>query len=222
MGPVDQTMPALFEARAGTDAGTFLPLAQLGAGPDGTVVLARRGERLLELHQLTFGPGTPRWAALEARVRAIAAVDHPAVRPVLAVEPEPPALVLEGDSFPPLAELIEQPSIDLGRILRVLTELARALAAAHHLGVFHGGIHPWSVWVGNGDRPRIELTALATRATHEPWVARCLPPEAGQGPGDGPADVHALGALLELFAAGRDASALVRAIARDALAPDPE
>jgi len=147
VGTLDQTMPALFAA-PGTAGEAFTPLAQLGAGPDGTVVLARRGDQLVELHQLSFASDGPRWAALEARVRAIGAVGHAAVRAVLALERTPATVVLEGDSFPPLAELIEQAMVDLTRALRLVLELARALGAAHHAGVFHGAIHPWSVWVG--------------------------------------------------------------------------
>lgn len=156
-------MPALF-AQAGSERadGAFTPLAQLGAGPDGVVVLGKRGDKLVEVHQLAFGPASPRWPAFEQRIRAIGAIDHPAVRPVLALEEDPPAVVLEGDSFPPLAELIEQSSVDMVRALRMLLELTRAMVAAHHDGLVHGRLHPWSVWVGAGDRPRFELTGLTT------------------------------------------------------------
>src|SRR5690242_7504435 len=128
-------MPALFAPSATADA-SYVPIAQLGAGSDGVAVLARKGERLVELVQLSFGPSSPRWQALEARLRAIGAVDHPAVRGVLALETEPPMVVLEGDSAPPLAELVEH--ADLGRALNVIGELARALVAAHHVGIVHG------------------------------------------------------------------------------------
>ncbi|MGN6109930.1 MAG: protein kinase domain-containing protein, partial [Kofleriaceae bacterium] len=223
MGAADQTMLALLSApdRAGA---SFTPLAQLGAGPDGTAVLARRGDRLIELHQLSFAVDAPRWRALESRVRAIGAVDHAAVRGVLALEREPATAVLEGDSFPPLAELIEQPAVDLARALRVLLELARALVVAHRAGVFHGQLHPWSVWVGAGDRPRFELTQLDTRASSHPWVARCRAPELDAGRADATADVFAIGSLVALFAssAGRAADPGAEAIAHAATAPDPE
>jgi len=230
VGTVDQTMPALFAGTGSGDGGAdaaFLPLAQLGAGPDGTAVLARRGDRLVELHQLAFGADSARFRLLEARVRALGAVDHAAVRAVLALERDPPAAVLEGDSFPPLAELIEQPAVDLLRALRLLLELSRALAAAHHASVFHGRIHPWSVWVGGGDRPRFELLQLATRSAHHPWAERCLAPEAAaaaQAAADAAVDVFAVGALLHLFAssAGRTADAAVHAVVRDATAADPD
>jgi len=215
-------MPALFAPRGDDDA--FTPLAQLGAGPDGVAVLARRGARLVELHQLTFGPSSPRWAGLEQRIRAIGAIDHPAIRPVLALEPAPPVCVLEGDSFPPLAELIEQSSVDFVRALRILLELGRALSAAHHVGVFHGNLHPWNVWVGGSDRPRFELTGLDTRPSAHAWALRCRSIDAAEGQLDGAADVYSLGMLLELFAttAGRGADPRIETLIREATAPDPD
>jgi serine/threonine protein kinase/class 3 adenylate cyclase len=216
-------MPALFSGGGGGD--TFTPLAQLGAGPDGTVVLARRGERLVVVHQLTFGPESPRWADLELRVRALGAVDNPAVRVVIALEAAPPSVVLDGDSFPPLAELIEQTTVDLARALRMLVELARALSVAHHAGVFHGQIHPWSVWIGANDRPRFELAQLQTRTMHHEWVTRCRAPELEDvKTADAATDVYAIGALVQLVmtTAGRPLDEQVRAIAYDAMAADPD
>src|SRR5262245_37371127 len=121
-------MPALFAPSGGSDE--LVPLAQLGAGPDGTAVLARKGERLVELIQPSFGPSSPMWDLLEARLRAVAKVDHPGVRGVLAIERDPPQVLLEGDNAPPLAELIEQPSVELVRAMQILGDLARAIAAA--------------------------------------------------------------------------------------------
>ena len=100
-------MPALFAAQSGASATELQPLAQLGAGPDGTSLLARKGEQLVELMQLSFGPGSPQWTQLEGRLRSIAAVDHPAVRQVLSIEAAPPTVTIEGDSTPLLAEVIE-------------------------------------------------------------------------------------------------------------------
>jgi class 3 adenylate cyclase/tRNA A-37 threonylcarbamoyl transferase component Bud32 len=218
VGSVDQTMPALFVPQNGGDE--VVPIAQLGAGPDGAAVLARKGEQLVELIHPSFPPGTPRWAALEQRLRAIGAVEHPAVRAVLALDVAPPLVVVEGDNSPPLAELVEQDGADLPRVMRILGELARAIAAAHHVGIAHGRLHPWTVHVGGGDRPRIELTGLATRAEHHEWVVRCQPLELA-GPPD---DVFAIGRLLELFASshGRTPTDGVMAIVEAATDPDPD
>ncbi len=210
-------MPALFApAASSTDV---QPIAQLGAGPDGAGVLARKGEQLLELRQLSFGPGSPRWSQLEERLRAIAAVDHPAVRQVLAIEPSPPTVVLEGDSAPPLAELIEQDTCDVSRAMRIIGEVARAIAAAHHVGIVHGQLHPWAVHVGSSDRPRIELTGLAMHSASHPWVEYCRAPGDFTDP---TSDVFALGALLQLFAERLDIPEGLRSIIDDAMAPDPD
>ena len=211
-------MPALFASEGGgdgTDEG-YTPLAQLGAGPDGTAVLARKGERLVELHQLSFGSGSQRWLALDHRLRVLADLDQPSIRTVLALDLEPPTCVLEGDSFPPLAELMEQSSVDLTRVLRILVELARALAAAHRVGVVHGRLHPWAIVVGPSDRPRFELTGLQTRINHHPWVERCFTTDA--------ADVFALGKLLELFTvtAGRSPDEVVVTLIEQLTDPDPD
>ncbi len=217
-------MPALFAPTSGTAETSPTPIAQLGAGPDGTVVLARRGEQLVELHELSFGPSAPRWAQLEARVRAISAVSHQAVRAVLALESHPPVAMLEGDSFPAFAELIEQTTVDVDRVIAIVIELGRALAVAHHVGVFHLALHPYAAWIGPGDRPRIELTQLRTRANAHPWVARCRPPEAADGVLDSAADVFALGTMLQLATttAGRQAPDAVHVLAASATAADPD
>jgi eukaryotic-like serine/threonine-protein kinase len=216
-------MPALFSASSG-GTGEITPLAQLGAGPDGTAVLARKGEQLLELLQLSFGPSSPRWGALEARLRAAGAVDHPGLRGVLAIESAPPMVVLEGDNSPPLAELIEQAGVDLPRVMRILGELARAIAAAHHVGLAHGRLDPWAVHVGTSDRPRIELTGLDLRSRSHDWVKRCTAPEVRDAAPEPASDVFALGALLEIAAttAGRAVTDGVKSIIADATASDPD
>ena len=224
VGTVDQTMPALFSAPASSVDDVRL-LAQLGAGPAGVAVLAQRGDRLVELQQLAFSADSPRWRELEARVRAISGIEHPGVRPVLGLDARLATLELEGDSSPPLAELIEQQSIDLNRGMRILAELARAVAAAHHVGVAHGRLHPWSVHVGASDRPRIELGGLDTKPINHPWARHCLAPEVLEGsPPDPAADVYAIGALLDLFASAgqRGTGGGLMAIVRDATARDPE
>ncbi len=216
-------MPALFASSGGVDE--VVPLAQLGVGPDGNAVLAKKGDQLLELMRLTFGPESPRWPALEARLRAAGTVDHPGVRNVLGIESAPPTITLEGDNTPLLAELVEQERVDIVRAMGILGEVARAVAAGHHVGIVHGRLDPWAVHVGASDRPRIELTGLAVRAGSHPWTQKCRAPEiADGGVPDPAADVYAIGALLEIFATHgrREIHDGVRSIVADATAADPE
>jgi serine/threonine protein kinase/class 3 adenylate cyclase len=223
VGSVDQTMPALFASTASGGA-EVVPLAQLGAGADGTAVLARKGEQLIEILQLSFGASAPRWAALEARLRTAGAVDHPGIRGVLSLEASPPSVILEGDGTPPLAELITQASTDLARAMKILAEVARAIAAAHHVGLVHGALDPWAVHVGGGDRPRIELTGLAMRPRTHEWTKRCIAPEARDAAPEPASDIYALGALLELFATNgnREGGDGIDAIIAEATNIDPD
>ena len=221
----DQTIPALFAADPlGRDRDALVPIAQLGAGPDGAAILARRGDQLVEILQLSFGADSPRWAELAARVRALSAVEHPGVRAVVALDDHPPQLVLDGDRSPPLVELIEQASLELGRGLAILGELARVVAAAHRVGLCHGELNPWTVHVGAGDRPRIELTQLVTKQVTHPWVAACVAPELALAEPDATADVYAIGKLAELFAttAGRASSDAIVALVAAATHDDPD
>src|ERR1700759_1903030 len=133
-------MPALF-APAGS-SGEVVPLAQLGAGRDGSAILARKGDQLVEIITPSFAPASARWAQLEARLRAAGQGDHPVFRHVLALETSPPELVLEGDNTPPLAERVDQPACDRTRVLRILGEVARAIAALHHFGNVNGQLQP--------------------------------------------------------------------------------
>ncbi|MEO8845894.1 MAG: protein kinase [Kofleriaceae bacterium] len=219
--PVDQTMPALFAAGARSDE--VLPLAQLGVGPDGSAVLARKGDQLVEIIHPSFGPSSPRWGLLEARLRAAGQIDHPAFRHVLGLETSPPQIVLEGDSSPPLAELVDQATCDMARALHILGEVARGLAALHHIGLVHGMLNPWTIHVGANDRPRLELTGLATRSTSHAWVVRCTAPEVrAGGVADAASDVFALGEMLALFATVRATTEMLRGLIERATATDPD
>lgn len=216
-------MPALFASSSGADE--LLPLAQLGVGPDGSAVLARKGQQLVEVMQLSFGPESPRWSLLEARLRTIGAVDHPGVRGILGIDTAPPTLTIEGDNTPLLAELVEHASVDIVRVMGILGEVARAIATAHHVGIVHGRLDPWAIHVGASDRPRIELTGLATRSDGHPWSRRCRAPEIVDGAEpDAASDVFAIGAMLEIFAitARREVPEGARAVIAEATAADPE
>jgi len=79
-------MPALFTPSGTGASNEVVPLAQLSAGVDGSAVLAKKGEQLLELMQLSFDD-PERWVVLEHRLRVAGSVDHPGIRSVFGVDP---------------------------------------------------------------------------------------------------------------------------------------
>ncbi|CAN5618470.1 hypothetical protein BH11MYX1_BH11MYX1_53450 [soil metagenome] len=200
-----------------------VPIAQLGAGPDVHAILAQCGTELVEVLRTSFVAGSPRWHALEARLRKAVAISHPAVRQLLAIDAAEDTIVLEGDRDPMLAELLVQPSCELDRVARILMGLAHALAAMHRAGLAHAQLQPWAVRVAPGDRARIELTGMRARSPDHPWLVRCQAPEleAGGTP-DAASDVYALGALLELFAGTREPPPALRELIDQMLLADPD
>ena len=84
-------------------------------------------------------------------------------------------------------------------------------------------MNPWAIHVGANDRPRLELTGLATRSTSHAWVVRCTAPEVrAGGVADAASDVYALGAILGLFATVRPTTEMLRGLIERATATDPD
>jgi serine/threonine protein kinase/class 3 adenylate cyclase len=229
---VDRTMPALFgESTSRVDApgAGYEPIAQLGAGTDGVAVLARAADgKLVELRQLVcLSSEGARWAELRERLRIIAALQHPVVRPVIAIDDADvhPTIVLAGDNGPILAELIERGALEPARAAAITAQLAHAVAHAHRLGIHHGALHPLAVQLAHGDRPSIELTTTRTFTDEaHPLAAACRAPELATELPDGSSDVYALGVILRLLLQGptRDAQTVVaRASASMAAAAPP-
>jgi eukaryotic-like serine/threonine-protein kinase len=204
---IDRTMPALFgetSTRVDVAGPSYEPIAQLGAGSDGVAVLARSPDgKLVELRQLAcLSSESARWAELRERLRLIAALRHPVVRAVVAIEEGDvsPTIVLEGDNGPILAELVEAGPVEGVRAAGIVGQLAHAIAHAHRLGIHHGNLHPLSIQLAQGDRPSIELTTARTFSDDEHPLARaCRAPELAAEPIDGSSDVYALGMVLQLL-----------------------
>lgn len=115
------------------------------------------------------------------------------------------------------------PDAGTRRVVRVLCEVARTLAAAHERGLVHGALEPGSIRVGPADVVQVDGWHRADRgpsgATRlDPTSDRFAAPEVlvGGEPGP-PADVHALGSLAAHLLVG----AAVDALAARCRAQDP-
>ncbi len=186
------------------DFGHHRLLAQLGAGPDGVAYRAQEADgRLVEVRVLTGAPRDPdRWRQLTRRLRQAALLDHPVALRVyeLALEDDPPFLALAWLE-PPDVPLPAVP-VPLSHAVGLVHPLSAALAAAHRLGLVHGGLCPGRLRLTAEREPRLDFTGVDARSSTDPSPTRdidaaCRAPELG---GDGvpasPADVYGLAGVL--------------------------
>jgi serine/threonine protein kinase/class 3 adenylate cyclase len=185
---------------------TYVPLRALGAGPDGTALLARDPSTgaLVELRALSRAACSgPQGAALRERLQRVGLLSHPVLRPVLASDlaGASPAVVLawEGEQALPAGP------IPRAEALRLIERIAHALGTAHRVGLVHGALVPSAVIVDANGTPRIELTGLRVQAPEalSALDRACLAPEIEHEPADDRTDVYGLGALLHTLLTGR-------------------
>lgn len=158
----------------------------------------------------------------EREARAIAAIDHPNVVTVHAVEEIDERLVLtmelvEGRT---LNEIVPENGLPLDRLLDLAIPLADALAAAHARGVVHRDLKPANVMVDRNGRIRVLDFGLAKVATAEDddrtvaveataegrvlGTTSYMSPEQAEGKSvDARSDVFSLGILLYQMASGQ-------------------
>lgn len=145
--------------------------------------------------------------------RAIAALNHPGIVQVYDIDlaAEPPYLVMERMAGPSLKEQFEKGALPANELRALGIQIARALAAAHAVGIVHRDVKPANVLVagqgtwkladfGVAHVPDSSLT-MTGQFIGSPAYA---PPEAllrGQSTAEG--DVFGLGATLYYGAAGR-------------------
>jgi WD40 repeat protein len=196
-------------------------LAELGRGGMGVVYQARqlRANRLVALKMILSGEyaGATDRERFRVEVEAVARLSHPGIVQVFDVG-EHDGLSYFSLEFCPggalAAKLSSQP-LPAREAARIAEHLARAMAAAHAVGVVHRDLKPGNVLLAADGTPKIADFGLAKQldSVHDQTMSGAIlgtpsymAPEqaAGRAKAVGPAaDVWALGAILYEMLTGR-------------------
>jgi Protein kinase domain len=200
---------------------TYDVLRVIGRGGMGIVFLARDRtlDRLVAIKLLT--PGMAATGAARRRfareAKAAAAVVHEHVVTIHAVDTLPPGvpyLVMQYIAGKSVQELIDRgKAVELAEILRIGSQAAGALAAAHAQGLIHRDIKPANILLENGvERVKITDFGLA-RAVDDVTVShpgavggtpQYMSPEQASGePIDHRTDLFSLGSVLYALCTGQ-------------------
>jgi serine/threonine-protein kinase len=168
---------------------------------------------------------SPSSASVLAEARAVAALNHPNICTIFAVDDSEgvPVIALEYVDGQPLSVLLEAGALSAGRAAELGRQVAQGMAAAHGLGIVHGDLKPANLLVTRTGLVKITDFGLSRRATlpqdiasTQPWVASGQGPIAGTPAYMSPeqsrgelitprSDVFSLGAILYEMLTGRPA-----------------
>ena len=208
----------------GVRLGPYEIESAIGAGAMGEVYRARdtRLDRIVAIKQLT----PEHRERFEREARAIAALNHPHICQVYDVGPD--YLVLEYLEGEPV-----RGPLPADEAVRVATQIAGALQAAHERGVLHRDLKPANIMLTPGGTAKLLDFGVAKRLERVPDATETLPgtllgtpaymsPEQIEGqPLDARSDVFSFGAVLyEILSgrrpfAGETTSQVIAAILRD-------
>ena len=211
----------------GTRLGVYEVVAKIGEGGMGEVYRARdtKLDRDVALKVLpeAFTSNPDRLARFEREAKVLASLNHPNIGSIYGLEDAEGtrALVLELVDGPTLADRISRGPIPLDEAVRIATQMAVALEAAHDAGVIHRDLKPANIKLRPDGTvkvldfglakalqpevadpnmslsPTISLTAAATQMGMVIGTAAYMSPEQASGkPVDRRADVWAFGAVL--------------------------
>ncbi|MGH4015188.1 MAG: serine/threonine-protein kinase [Pseudonocardiaceae bacterium] len=227
----------------------YLLEAQIGAGSSGTVWRARRRRDGVMLAAKLLRADLAEDRTIRIRLlteqATLVRLSHPHLVPVhdLVAEGSQLAIVMDLVDGEDLRSLLRRRAVGRATGVRLLAEVAAALAAVHRAGVVHRDVKPENVLVTRGPRGQARLTDFGlAKVLDSPTLTRhsqvlgtpaYLAPELVAGrPAGPPADVFALGIMIfELLVGWRpfhapNTAALLRAHldqtpARPASLPEP-
>src|SRR5690242_20712539 len=140
----------------------------LGRGAGAAVYRVRRHGVAYALKLLMHPDGDDReGSAFQREAGLLARVDHPGVPRVYHVGEVGgrPYMIMELFDGRPLATLLEQGPLDETTLVRVATDVAAALAAAHRAGLVHRDVKPGNIVVMPDGGVRVIDFGLAARGS---------------------------------------------------------
>ena len=153
----------------GSRIGSYDIVELLGSGGMGEVYRARdaRLDRDVAIKVLpaAFGSDPERVVRFQREARTLAALNHPNVAAIYGLEERDSAtaLVLELVEGPTLADRIAQSAVPFDEALRIATQIADALDAAHERGIIHRDLKPANVKLRRDGTVKVLDFGLAKR-----------------------------------------------------------
>jgi serine/threonine protein kinase len=225
--------------------GHYEILQVLGQGACGTVFKAfdETLHRIVAIKMMTptLAATSPARKRFLREARAAAAIRHENVVQIYAVVEQPiPYLVMEyipGETLQ--ASLDRTGPLDVRELLRIATQIARGLEAAHAQGLVHRDIKPANILLESGPELRVKLSdfGLARAAddaslSQSGWILGTplyMAPEQARGESvDQRSDLFSLGSVLYVMVTGRPpfraatTFAVLKRVAEDAPRPIDE
>ena len=215
-----QIDPADVEALSpGARVGEYQIVGELGRGGMGLVYLAedlRLGRRVALKSLPAFAGADPDLRErLRREARAAATISHPAIATVYALEEMDGQLFIVSEYVGggTLRALIERGAVAPTRVLRIGSDVARALCAAHEAGVIHRDLKPENVLLTADDGVKVVDFGIAllegpamTRLTRAGAMlgtpAYMAPEQLLGGPVDARADLYSFGVILKEMLTG--------------------
>ena len=216
------------ELRPNRVLGPYQIEAELGGGSFGTVFRARDLTLDREVALKVLRPGSPiPAAALLAEARAAAALNHPNVCAIHAVDSSlgAPMIVMEYVAGRPLSGLLMKGPLARQQAAGLCRQVALGMAAAHAQGVVHGDLKPANILVTPDGTVKIVDFGMARRSPSSAQGEKTvlwdpgpaggisgtpgyMAPEQARGEPATPAsDVFSLGVMLYELVTGRRARA---------------
>ena len=207
----DGSVQPVMRLEPGQTLGPYVVVSTLGRGGMGEVYRARdtKLDRDVAIKVLpaVFGSDLDRIARFQREARTLAALNHPNIAAIYGLEERDgaTALVLELVEGPTLADRIAQGAIPLDETLRIATQIADALEAAHERGIIHRDLKPANVKLRHNGTVKVLDFGLAKRPSEEDGREVHVDPLSGDElTGDG-AILGTVGYMSPEQAAGRPA-----------------